>query len=166
MLNRRGWERAVVRASSRLEGFGDPTVVVMLDLDRLKAVNDEQGHEAGDAYIRAAGAALRSAVRSEDVVARLGGDEFGVIMARCTERTAHERVARLYDRLADHGVSGSVGWAALSVLRGFPAALAEADTAMYAAKRQRRAVRGLGAPVPRVGGAGDGNRTRVVSLED
>lgn len=57
LLNRRGWERAVDQASARFASFADPTVVVMLDLDRLKAINDEQGHEAGDAYIRAAGAA-------------------------------------------------------------------------------------------------------------
>jgi diguanylate cyclase (GGDEF)-like protein len=141
LLNRRGWERAVEQESDRFADYGDPTVVVMLDLDQLKVINDEQGHEAGDAYIRAAGAGLTRAFRREDVVARLGGDEFGVIMTRCTERSAVDRVERLYGHLADHGVAGSVGWAPLSVLRGFPAALADADEAMYAAKRERRAAR-------------------------
>lgn len=139
LLNRRGWERAVAEEAVRFNRLGDPTVVAMIDLDRLKAVNDEQGHEAGDAYIRAAGEALSGAVRGGDVVARLGGDEFGIVMTGCTEAQAADRVARLYSRLEAYGVAGSVGWAPISVLRGFPAALAEADEAMYAAKRARRA---------------------------
>ena len=48
---------------------------------------------------------------------------------------------RLYVELDRAGVAGSVGWAPISILRGFPAALADADTAMYAAKRERRASR-------------------------
>ncbi len=148
LLNRRGWERAVDEESRRFGQLGDPTVVVMMDLDRLKLINDEQGHEAGDRYISAAGQALRQAVRGSDVVARLGGDEFGVLMADCTELMAQGRIARLYEQLEAHGVAGSVGWAPISVLRGFPAALAEADEAMYAAKRARRARR-TALPVPR-----------------
>jgi diguanylate cyclase (GGDEF)-like protein len=150
--NRRGWERLVVEESNRFERFGDPTVVVMIDLDRLKAINDQHGHEAGDDYIRAAGAALRRSVRGTDVVARLGGDEFGVLMAGCTEALAEDRIARLYGHLEQGGVAGSVGWAPISVLRGFPAALAEADEAMYAAKRVRSARRtdAPALPVPRL----------------
>lgn len=139
LVNRRGWERLVQEESARFARTGDPTVVAMIDLDRLKAVNDEQGHEAGDDYIRAAGAALRDAVRAYELVARLGGDEFGVLMTRCTEAQAEARIERLYASLERAGVAGSVGWAPISVLRGFPAALVEADEAMYAAKRARRA---------------------------
>lgn len=138
LYNRRGWERLVTQESARFARMGDPTVVAMIDLDRLKDINDEQGHHAGDDYIRSAGAALRDAVRGGDVVARLGGDEFGVLMAGCTEATAEQRIERLYEKLECAGVAGSVGWAPISVLRGFPAALAEADEAMYTAKRARR----------------------------
>lgn len=148
LLNRRGWERALALESARFARFGDPTVAVMIDLDMLKVINDEQGHDAGDAYIRAAGQALLSAVRRGDVVARLGGDEFGLLMNGCTQDVAEARVARLYGHLEAAGVAGSVGWAPISVLRGFPAALAEADEAMYGAKRARRARRAL----PRQGG--------------
>lgn len=137
LLNRRGWERVVAEESARFAVLGDPTVVAMIDLDGLKAVNDQQGHDAGDDYLCSASAALTSAVRSNDVVARLGGDEFGVLMPGCTEADAAQRVARLSSRLEACGVAGSVGWASLSVLRGFPAALAEADEAMYAVKRAR-----------------------------
>lgn len=158
MLNRGGWERAVDVETKRFSRLADPTVVVMIDLDRLKAINDEQGHDAGDDYIRAAGAALRTALRGEDVVARLGGDEFGVLMVGCTEEHAADRIAGLYRQLEQFGVAGSVGWAPISVLRGFPAALAEADAAMYAAKRARRARRSELLAVP------EQRPTSVVSL--
>jgi diguanylate cyclase (GGDEF)-like protein len=146
--NRRAWDRLMAEECVRFERFGDPTVVVMIDLDCLKAINDKEGHEAGDDYIRAAGAALRRSVRSADVVARLGGDEFGILMNGCTEVLAVNRIARLYAHLEEGGVAGSVGWAPISVLRGFPAALAEADEAMYAAKRARNARRGEATPPP------------------
>ena len=141
--NRRAWQDAIAQAQARFERLGDPTVAAMLDLDLLKTVNDRQGHAAGDAYITAAAGALRRAVRDNDVIARLGGDEFGILLPRCTEANAEAVIARIYAELESAGVAGSVGWAPITVLRGFPAALAEADVAMYAAKRERRASRAL-----------------------
>ena len=138
LANRRAWERMVALHSERFSRLGDPTVVAMIDLDMLKTVNDQQGHDAGDDYIRRAGEVLRAAVRAHDVVARLGGDEFGLLLTSCTEPDAEFFVQRLYGELDRAGVAGSVGWAPISVLRGFPAALADADAAMYSAKRERR----------------------------
>lgn len=143
LSNRRAWERLLAEHEVRFRRLGDPTVIAMSDLDMLKTVNDTQGHAAGDDYIRRAAAALRSAVGPDDVVARLGGDEFGVLMTGCTEAEAVLRVAALYEALAAADVAGSVGWAPITVLRGLPAALAEADEAMYAAKRERRRLRSL-----------------------
>lgn len=141
--NRRAWERLLAEQEDRVRRLGDPTVLAMLDLDMLKTINDTQGHAAGDDYIRRAAVALAAAVPAGDVAARLGGDEFGVLMLHCTEREADARVQQLYAALAAAGVAGSVGWAPISVLRGLPAALAEADEAMYAAKRERRALRAV-----------------------
>lgn len=138
LLNRRGWEARVAAERERFERLGDPTVVVVLDLDRLKDVNDRDGHAAGDAHLIAAARALSSAVRTYDPTARLGGDEFAVLMAGCTEDRAAERVELITAALHEAGVAGSIGWAPLSVLSGFPAALAAADAAMYAAKRAGR----------------------------
>ncbi len=144
LYNRRAWERLLAEQEERFHRLGDPTVLAMLDLDMLKVVNDTQGHAAGDAYIRRAAQALRAVVPAGDVCARLGGDEFGVLMVGCTEAEAALRVDALYDALERAGVAGSVGWAPITVLRGLPAALAEADEAMYAAKRRRRALRAGG----------------------
>lgn len=141
LLNRRAWERLLAEEEQRFVALGDPTVLAVLDLDHLKTVNDTLGHAAGDDYIRRAAESLRSTVRADDVVARLGGDEFGILMRGCDEMKAQARVDDIYRAQEDAGVSGSVGWAPITVLRGFPAALAEADSAMYEAKRERRATR-------------------------
>ncbi len=141
LANRRAWERLLPHHSERFDRLGDPTVVAMLDLDMLKTVNDEHGHDAGDEYIRRAAGVLQSVVRDGDVVARLGGDEFGLLLVGCTEAAATSLVGRLYAELDRVGVAGSIGWAPISILRGVPAALADADSAMYAAKRERRARR-------------------------
>jgi diguanylate cyclase (GGDEF)-like protein len=139
--NRRAWDRVVAEEEARFQRFADPTVAVMMDLDHLKIVNDTKGHAAGDAYIQAAGAALRSAVRMSDFVARLGGDEFAVLMRQCTEENAAVVVAHIHDELDKAGVASSVGWAPITVLKGFPGAIADADAAMYAAKVARREAR-------------------------
>ena len=141
LYNRRAWERLLEEEEVRFRRLGDPTVVVMTDLDFLKTVNDTQGHDAGDAYIRQAASALRAATRGSDYVARLGGDEFGLLLRHCDESQADGRVRDIYRLMTEAGVATSLGWAPITVLRGFPAALAEADSAMYAAKRARRAAR-------------------------
>ncbi|HYO38943.1 MAG TPA: GGDEF domain-containing protein [Nocardioidaceae bacterium] len=141
LYNRRAWSRILQEEERRFQRLADPTVAVMLDLDLLKTVNDTEGHAAGDRYIQRAGTALLASVKDTDVVARLGGDEFGVLLRGCTESQAEGAVTRMYRALSDAGVAGSIGWAPITVLKGFPAALAEADAAMYAAKAARRAHR-------------------------
>jgi diguanylate cyclase (GGDEF)-like protein len=138
LYNRRAWERVCRDEEQRFERYADPTVAVVVDLDLLKEVNDTQGHASGDRYIQRAAAALRDSVRSCDVAARLGGDEFALLLRGCPTARADQAVARMYDALAAAGVAGSIGWAPITVVSGFPAALAEADAAMYAAKAARR----------------------------
>ncbi|MEP7090618.1 MAG: GGDEF domain-containing protein [Nocardioidaceae bacterium] len=138
LFNRRAWQRICEDEEMRFQRLADPTVAVVLDLDLLKEVNDSRGHAAGDLYIQLAGSSLRDTVKASDVVARLGGDEFGVLLRGCTETEAAAVVNRMYAALAACGVAGSIGWAPITVLQGFPAALAEADAAMYAAKAERR----------------------------
>jgi diguanylate cyclase (GGDEF)-like protein len=141
LYNRRARDRVLGDEEDRFSRFADPTVAVVLDLDLLKTINDTRGHAAGDTYIRLAGSALSSSVKGRDVVARLGGDEFAVLLRGCTEADAVVAVDRMYEALTDAGVAGSIGWAPITVLKGFPAALAEADTAMYAAKAVRHQAR-------------------------
>lgn len=142
LLNRRGWDRYLQREEQRFRRFGDPACVVVIDLDRLKIVNDTHGHDAGDRYIRNAAQALADAVRGGDVLARLGGDEFGIIAVGATPELASELVARAEWAMRDAGVAGSFGLAPYSVVSGFPGAWKAADEAMYEQKRRRRRERG------------------------
>jgi diguanylate cyclase (GGDEF)-like protein len=141
LLNRRGWDRYVVREEERFRRFGDDATVIVMDLDNLKTVNDVRGHDAGDDYIRSAARVLESTVRSGDVLARLGGDEFGIIAVGATAEQAEGWVERAERELERAGVSGSFGHAPYSIVAGFPGAWKAADEAMYVRKRMRRAAR-------------------------
>ncbi|MFI6070926.1 diguanylate cyclase domain-containing protein [Actinoplanes sp. NPDC051343] len=136
--NRRAWQRLLDQAQARYERLADPTVIAMLDLDRLKIINDSRGHAAGDAYLVAAAAAMQRALRDTDIVARLGGDEFAFLLHKCTESDAPMVVARICSELDAAGVEASIGWAAVTITDGFTTAIEEADAAMYSTKLQRR----------------------------
>ncbi|MCW2247436.1 diguanylate cyclase (GGDEF)-like protein [Azospirillum fermentarium] len=96
LVNRRGFYshfRRELAAAQR-----DPAaagVLVMIDLDGFKAINDTHGHPAGDAYLRAVAHALRTHVRSQDVVGRLGGDEFAVLLTNTDAATGAARAEQL-----------------------------------------------------------------------
>lgn len=81
LFNRRTFDSLLVQTIARSERHGWPFVLVILDMDNFKGVNDECGHEAGDDLLRAVAGQLRASLRLGDVAARLGGDEFGLIVA-------------------------------------------------------------------------------------
>jgi diguanylate cyclase (GGDEF)-like protein len=144
LLNRRGWERWLTREEDRFRRFGDPASVVMMDLDGLKRVNDTEGHDAGDAYLRRAAETLRSVTRRGDPVARLGGDEFAMV-ATVDPDDVSSLVSRLQDALDAAGTPCSAGVAPVGVVTGFAEAIAVADAAMYDDKRARRGPHRAGA---------------------
>src|SRR4051794_36488331 len=122
-------------------------LVLFVDLDRFKAVNDAHGHAAGDEGLRQGSRRLVGAVRAGDTVARLSGDEF-VVCAEIDEPGADEalrrRVAEVLAGPYDTGdaqvdVGASVGVLLLSGPTDAESALAEADRLMYEAKRARSA---------------------------
>jgi diguanylate cyclase (GGDEF)-like protein len=118
--------------------------LVLLDLDGFKAINDEIGHQMGDAVLLAVAAELRHAVRAQDVLCRQGGDEFAVLAPRAGPREAPELAERLVAAVERAGAGGAAGRPTLSATCGWatfgrdastPAALiARADAAMRAAK--------------------------------
>jgi diguanylate cyclase (GGDEF)-like protein len=129
----------------RGQGTGE-LVVMMLDVDHFKAVNDTYGHDVGDEVLRRIGAVLAAQVRSVDLAARLGGDEFVVIMAQVGEGLGEARAAAIiaavqgysWDEVAP-GLTISVS---LGLHRGRVADLdqlsSEADRQLYVAKRGGR----------------------------
>ena len=139
LVNRRGWEALVDDAAARAAAFGDLSAVVVIDLDGLKAVNDTQGHLAGDALLRRAAGALQERRAAPDQVARVGGDEFTVLVADVGSHDLERHVRRYRQALADAGVEASVGHAIIGPGdRGGIEAFSLADAAMYEEKRRRR----------------------------
>jgi diguanylate cyclase len=148
LLNRRGWDLAVEREESRCRRFGDPSSVLVIDLDRLKEINDTNGHLAGDRHIVKAAEALNSCVRGYDHVARIGGDEFAVVVTGMTPAQTQQLIGRIHSAFTSTGVSGSIGHAPYTIVAGFPGAFAEADAAMDEQKRSRRGIPGRRPPAP------------------
>jgi len=111
--NRRELHERGERELARAARAGAPTTVLYLDLDGFKAVNDQQGHTAGDRVLVAVAEAARSSLRLSDVLARPGGDEFAVLLPETgadEARQAAERlVADIAEAVREWGVTASVG---------------------------------------------------------
>lgn len=101
LLNRRGFAMASERAFAALRRHGRPVTLTVIDLDHLKAYNDQNGHQAGDELLCWAGRRLSESVRTGDAVARLGGDEFAVLLPDTSPAAAEPVVARLSNALAE-----------------------------------------------------------------
>jgi diguanylate cyclase (GGDEF)-like protein len=142
LRNRRGFYRS---ARDLVNGGGEPYLsVIMLDLDRFKAVNDTLGHATGDRILVAVGDKLRRTTRGGAVVARVGGEEF--LVAETTRPgEAHALAERLRQQVAviPWGATASVGVASVrrasigdhDIRAVFEHLVDAADAAMYEAKR-------------------------------
>lgn len=95
VLNRRSFQVDFTRELGRVARHGGRFTLVMLDVDRLKAINDTLGHMVGDARLRTLGAALRRCTRREDTAYRLGGDEFAVLLPGASPAQAQRIMARV-----------------------------------------------------------------------
>src|SRR3954465_7589935 len=145
--NRRGFERELHRSIAFIKRYHASGALIVLDVDRLKPINDEYGHAAGDQVLKAIVAALLRDVRASDVVGRLGGDEFAVLLWNLSETDARAKAAALEQtidalsfefrgRTVTSGASAGV--AVLDSHSDPRKALEEADSAMYVRKAQRR----------------------------
>ena len=147
ILNRRGFERELTRAIAYIKRYHITAALIVLDVDRLKPINDAFGHGAGDEVLKAIVSVLNAQVRASDVVARLGGDEFALLLWNLNETEARAKAAALeqaIDRLAFlFGKStimagASTGVAMLGTQAETARSLEAADSAMYIRKAQRR----------------------------
>lgn len=144
--NRRYFDEYVGLLARRRRA-GDAVGVLMVDIDRFKALNDRHGHGVGDEVLRAVASAIVSAVREDDVPARFGGEEFVVLLRNPAPQVAVEVGERIRTAVRDldlrrHGVdrvSVSVGVAVAEGPDESVEALLEfADRALYRAKRAGR----------------------------
>ena len=129
-------------AMQRTERSGLHTLVLFVDLDRFKSVNDGAGHEAGDEVLRTIAGRLRDTVRQVDTVARYGGDEFVVVAEELRPEEAESFAARVLSvaslpiehRSGRLSLSASIGGTVATRGRAPEEVLRNADAAMYEAK--------------------------------
>jgi len=136
--NRREFERLLTQLD-----LISPYTLLAIDLDNLKMINDEHGHEAGDAVLRVVAQALRQGLRSQDILARVGGDEFAALLPATDDDVAADIARRLTSSML--GVAVPFGTARVSVGCAGGAAgtnprdtWSAADEALYRAKVQGR----------------------------
>ncbi len=148
LVNRHAFMERLEKILPRVKQKRASCILLFLDLDRFKDLNDAEGHRAGDRVLRDVGVLLSEEVRAVDTVARIGGDEFAVILEDCqlldacaiaeNIRTVVERYEYTGSR-GLHRIEVSVGLVAISPEHGSPEdVLHAADSACYEAKRGGR----------------------------
>jgi diguanylate cyclase (GGDEF)-like protein len=148
VLNRRSAEEALLEQLQRSRRSGEPFVVMMLDLDHFKAINDRHGHAAGDLALRHAATQFGAALRKVDRLGRFGGEEFLVLLPGIGIDEAEAVAERLRLQIGatplDHAgvpvpMSVSIGLAAWGGgAEDLSRLLVRADQALYRAKQRGR----------------------------
>jgi len=148
LANRRTVEEALAREIDRSRRHGAPLTVLMMDVDHLKKINDQHGHDAGDDVLRHLAATIAKTVRSVDVPGRwTGGDEFVIVLPDTSEVQARRLAERLVERVGLSPVvrdgksvsaSLSVGVAEYKKDEPVESLIRRVDQALYAAKNAGR----------------------------
>ncbi|MDF1750858.1 MAG: GGDEF domain-containing protein, partial [Alphaproteobacteria bacterium] len=141
-----GFELALETAMARVKRLGECGVLVMIDLDGFKAINDTHGHQVGDLVLATVGTVLNRHTRFTDSAARIGGDEFALILTATDAKGAKLRVRKL-DQILN---CSSVPWNGIRIpirasFGSVPygprdeadSLFAKADAAMYDRKRNK-----------------------------
>ncbi|HAH09829.1 MAG TPA: GGDEF domain-containing protein [Alphaproteobacteria bacterium] len=148
LANRRGLNDAIGRALSSAQRYNETGGLVYMDLDGFKAVNDHYGHEAGDKVLKAIASTITSHIRATDTAARLGGDEFAVLFTKGDPGALRAKAERLRIILLNTyvdfdgvriAIRTSLGFAQYKPGMTRDVLVRNADTAMYADKRLRKA---------------------------
>ena len=143
ILNRTGF---VDELSTRLRRDHQKQAVLMIDLDRFKAVNDSLGHAAGDDLVRKISVGIASVIPKGEILARLGGDEFGVLVEGMSDKGLEDLCCQILGicsksrLISGHEVqvSASIGVAHQRDTHSHSELMRQADLALYAAKREGR----------------------------
>ncbi len=127
------FQRRIFDAFARSRRMGKQFSVVLVDVNKLTAVNKEYGVRAGDEVLRHVAKAVDSTRRYNDVVARLGDDEFGVVLMDCEEQGARGFVDRLEERLSRESAAAEVGGRTISLWAGICSGAATSEPSMMEA---------------------------------
>lgn len=144
MANRRHIEQLVREAIARANRYGEPLAMILCDIDHFKSINDQHGHQAGDAVLVEFSHRLRQQLRSCDSVARWGGEEFLILLPQTPLTAAITLAEHLRQRIAESTFAavGSVT-ASFGVAEHIPEEpesdwFRRVDECLYAAKRAGR----------------------------
>jgi diguanylate cyclase (GGDEF)-like protein len=140
-------EETLEREIRRANRHGTSVGVIMFDVDKMKPINDQLGHDAGDLVLKTLGEALSQLFRSEDVACRYGGDEFTIVLPEASLADAWRRAEELRDAVKGLNIQyegKKLGSITLSIgVAAYPDhgpslenLLLASDTASYAAKSE------------------------------
>ena len=144
LYNRRYMEDAFERYADQANRTKSPLSLIMIDLDHFKKLNDEHGHAMGDAVLAEAASSILAAMRPCDIACRYGGEELVILLPDCSLESAAakaEVLRKSIERLSErHGIliSASFGVSTIPETSKGDNALADADRALYRAKREGR----------------------------
>ncbi|MCL2078838.1 MAG: GGDEF domain-containing protein [Oscillospiraceae bacterium] len=151
LLNRRGFFQFTYSRLQHLQRDPDIVPVVMfMDMDALKQINDNYGHSEGDTAISVFAAILKDTMREEDIIGRIGGDEFAAftnVKSKDNARQLERRIRKAFDEYNERGlhpykVNGSIGSVILdeSTRECFESAMHKADSVLYEEKMEKKKV--------------------------
>jgi diguanylate cyclase (GGDEF)-like protein len=148
LYNRRHFMAELDRWCSRAHRYGGEYALMFIDVDNLKAVNDDHGHPVGDALLIDIAKALLASVRKSDIVARVGGDEFAILLDNIASEGLAAKAEHLVKAVSGISVacngtvlcpSISAGYAIIESGAKPSELLHRADRSMYAAKKAKAA---------------------------
>lgn len=125
--------RYVVQNTAFLRQHKIPFIIIYIDIDRMKEVNDTKGHLAGDIYLKNFVSSFSDKLREDDFIARIGGDEFLVVMCRCSAEDGKRRMEEISMLLPEYSFSYGIASGEDDV----EAMIERADRSMYNLKRQK-----------------------------
>ncbi len=148
LMNRRGFEKFFNMELARIHRKHSPgALLILIDLDLFKPVNDTYGHMAGDACLQALGRKMLQSIRMLDGAARIGGDEFAILLTQLPPEAASGHLEKIRVLLAETTLdcqgkkitfSASIGTATVTEDSLFTSVYDAADAVLYADKKQRR----------------------------
>lgn len=151
LMNRRGFEKFFEMEQARIRRQHSPgALMILIDLDKFKPINDAFGHLAGDECLKVVSQKLLQSTRMLDGVARFGGDEFALLLTQLDPETALQHLTKIRQVLEDTAITwegeqlhfgASVGAALVGAEGPFTGAYGTADKNLYADKTRRRAQR-------------------------
>lgn len=145
LFNRRHFDEQLLRECARMRRYGTSTALVLLDVDRLKLVNDGEGHRAGDEVLQGVASIVRACLRTTDFPFRFGGDEFAALLTEADAAESLRVAERVRREVADAfqqrpvRVTASIGVAMLAAIPGVRMdveVFERADRALFDAKRR------------------------------